>query len=100
MRKIVWSSKAKKEFDRTYNYWIKHNNSERYSLKMLDETLRIINIIFANPEVGEKIKLQKFSNHRRVLVLENFSVIYRVDESRIAISAFFDNRRNPEEMNF
>lgn len=98
MRKIVWSDKAQKEFDRIYKYWVKHNQSDLYSEKLLDETLRIIKIVSENPEIGEKLKLKRFANYRRGLVLENFSVIYRSYETKIVVSAFFDNRRDPEEM--
>ena len=58
----------------------------------------MLKIVSENPEIGEKLKLKRLGNYRRALVLENFSVIYRIYETKIVISAFFDNRRNPEEM--
>lgn len=93
MRKIDWSKRAIKEFNDTSAFWeINNNNSDVYSQKLLDETLIKINQIAENPFIGEEIKV----NFRRVLVLQNFSIIYKVHKEKINISAFFDNRRNPE----
>jgi plasmid stabilization system protein ParE len=84
MRKIEWSQRAKREFDEAFKYWIKHNESDIYSQKLLEETLRKINLIAKNPLIGEKL----LNNRRRVLVLENFSVIYKTLNHSIKISAF------------
>lgn len=92
MKKIVWSRRAIKEFDDTYFFWEINNNSDVYSQKLLDETLIKINQIAENPLIGEEVG----ANFRRVLVLQKFSIIYKVHKEKINISAFFDNRRNPE----
>jgi len=94
MRNVEWTSRAKKEFDNTFNYWINHNQSDNYSQKLLDETLRKINLISENPLVGEIVS----RNSRRVLVLQNFSIVYRFTTNAIKINAFFDNRRNPNQL--
>ena len=52
----------------------------------------MINQIAENPLIGEEVG----KNFRRVLVLLNFSIIYKVHKEKINISAFFDNRRNPD----
>lgn len=94
MKKIEWTLRAKKEFDNTFNYWISHNKSDIYSQKLLDETLRKVNLIAENPLIGEIV----LRNLIRVLVLENFSIIYMTTKNIIKISAFFDNRRNPNAL--
>lgn len=94
MKKVEWTLRAKKEFDNTFNYWINHNKSDIYSQKLLDETLRKVNLIAENPLVGEVV----FRNSRRVLVLENFSVVYKTTKNIIKINAFFDNRRDPKAL--
>ena len=93
--KAVWSQRAKNEFDETCTYWINKNKSKIYSDKLLDETLRKINIILENPKIGVENKKNKL---RRVLVLENFSLTYRLTKSNIQIASFFDNRRNPNAL--
>lgn len=93
MIKIIWSQRAKDEFDSTYHFWINHNKSDIYSDKLLDETLRKIKLIIENPKIGAENKRKKL---RRVLVLENFSLTYKITKDSIQIVAFFDNRRNHE----
>lgn len=93
MKKMEWTFRARKEFDDTYLFWIEHNQSDIYSEKLLDETLRKINLIAQNAKVGEENKKKKL---RRVLIIENFSVVYREDKNAIKIISFFDNRRKPE----
>jgi len=93
MKKIEWTFRARKEFDNTYLFWIEHNKSDIYSEKLLDETLRKINLIAQNSKIGEENKKRKL---RRVLVLEKFSIVYKEDKNGIRIVSFFDNRRKPE----
>ena len=92
MKKIEWSKRAIKEFDETFLFWEINNKSDVFSQKLLDETLIMINQIAENPLIGEEVG----KNFRRVLVLLNFSIIYKVQKEKINISAFFDNRRNPD----
>lgn len=93
--KVIWSLRAKNEFDETCDYWINKNQSKTYSDKLLDETLRKIDIILENPKIGAENKKNKL---RRVLVLENFSLTYRILKNHIQIASFFDNRRNPKAL--
>lgn len=89
--KIIWTQRAKSELDDTCNFWINKNKSN----KLLDETLRKINIILENPKIGVESKKRKL---RRVLVLENFSLTYKFSKDSIHIVSFFDNRRNPNSL--
>ncbi|PZU88738.1 MAG: hypothetical protein DI529_05130 [Chryseobacterium sp.] len=90
--KVTWTLRAKKELDDTCNFWINKNKSNFYSDKLLNETLRKINLIIENPTIGLESKKSKL---RRVLVLEKFSLIYKLSKNNIQIVSFFDNRRNP-----
>jgi len=74
MIKIIWSICAKKEFDKVYQYWSDHNKSNIYSEKILDETLRMINLLRDQNKIGIKSSTNEL---RRVLILENFSLSYR-----------------------
>ena len=95
MRKIIWSERAKREFDHTYEFWTNHNKSHSYSEKLLDETLRKIRLIAENPKIGSLSKKKKL---RRVLVLENYSISYSLSSGSIKIHSFFDNRRDPRNL--
>lgn len=97
MIKIIWSIRAKKEFDKVYQYWSDHNKSNIYSEKILDETLRMINLLRDQNKIGIKSNTKEL---RRVLILENFSLSYRLTKKEIKIFSFFDNRQNPKKNKF
>jgi len=93
--KIIWSLRASKELDQTFNYWINKNKSNSYSNKIIDETLRKINLIIENPKIGIESKKSRL---RRVLILDNFSLSYKLSKNKIHIVSFFDNRRDPNAL--
>ena len=92
MKKVSWSIKAQKELNEVYDYWNHHNKSHVYSEKILDETFRMINLIRSQSYIGEESKIKEI---RRVLILENFSLFYKVMNDEIKVLSFFDNRRDP-----
>jgi len=97
MTKINWSVRAKKEIDKVYQYWTNHNKSNIYSEKILDETLRMINLIRNQNKIGLKSSTKEL---RRVLILENFSLSYRTSTKEIRILSFFDKRQDPKKNKF
>lgn len=97
MTKITWSVRAKKEIDKVYQYWTNHNESNIYSEKILDETLRMINLIRNQNKIGLKSSTKEL---RRVLILENFSLSYQTSTKEIRILSFFDNRQDPKKNKF
>lgn len=95
MIKIEWTKKALREFDLIYKFWIEHNKSNLYSEKILDETLRKINVLRNNPKASEEYTVLGI---RRIVILENFSMTYKLVKNEIQIISFFDNRRNQNEI--
>lgn len=98
MIKIIWSIRARKQFDKVYQYWTNHNESNIYSEKILDETLRMIKLLRDQNKIG--LKSSSTKELRRVLILENFSLSYRLTKKEIKIFSFFDNRQNPKKNKF
>lgn len=91
---IFWSLRAKNDFDRVYRYWEERYGSNTYSEKLLDETLRITNLL----KDQKKIALRKIrKNLQRVLILENYSLIYQIIINEIKVVSFFDNRQDPKK---
>jgi hypothetical protein len=96
LKKVTWSLKASKELNNVYDYWESRNGSSLYSEKIIDETFRIIYLLRLQNFIGEESRFRKI---RRVLILENFSLFYKVIDDEIKILSFFDNRRNPANIN-
>ena len=52
----------------------------------------MINLVRSQSYIGEESKTKKI---RRVLILENFSLFYKLKNDEIKVVSFFDNRRDP-----
>jgi len=53
------------------------------------------NKISENPNIG---KPMKYGNVKKIQVLAYFSIIYKIEKHRIEILSFWDNRRNPDDL--
>lgn len=97
MLKIVWTPEAESRYLEILSFWIEHNQSTRYALKIISEVERIEKLMADNPHMGVKVA-QTSEEIRRVLILQNFSIFYRVKKSSIEIVSFWENKRNPEDL--
>ena len=96
MLSIKWTEHAKKENADILRFWIKHNQSKVYSKKIRRDTNKKLSLLKKNIFMGKEI--EDFDPVRRILILENFSLFYILDDDTIKIVAFWDNRRNPENL--
>lgn len=93
MFKIKWTPEAEKLYFETLEYWINHNKSNNYSLKIIAEVERKEKLLSNNPFIGAIIFGTK-EEIRRVLVLENFSIHYRVKKTTVEILSFWVNKKD------
>ncbi|KEY18865.1 type II toxin-antitoxin system RelE/ParE family toxin [Kaistella antarctica] len=96
MLSIKWTEHAKRENADILKFWIKHNQSNVYSKKISKETTKKLSLLKKNILMGEE--LEEFDTVRRILILENFSLFYTIEGNIIKILSFWDNRRNPENL--
>lgn len=57
--------------------------------------MKVEDLLSENPLAGT---LTNFKKIRRILILRNFSLYYRIDDNMVQILAFWVNRRNPEDL--
>lgn len=93
-RKIVWTRTADIQFVGVLEYWVKRNKSNTYSKKLVRLVSERTKQIAENPL---SCKLTDFEN-TRVASLGNFSIFYKIFDSGIIISAFWDNRQDPKKL--
>jgi hypothetical protein len=91
--KIIVSSRANREIYATISYWTQKSN--KYALNILKEVEAKSNFILENP-LAYPIFYKDF---RRAVILEDFSLVYKIFPEEILIAAFWDNRRNPKALN-
>lgn len=97
---VKWTELAESQLIDTLNFWIIHNNSNAYSVKLLNSVDEVIKRISDNPYVAQQVIGKKNGitfNVRRCVVLSNFSIIYRITNV-IEIIAFWDNRQSPKSL--
>lgn len=95
MRKIVWSSRAEREYLSIIVYRNKRNKSTLYSKKLIAEVQRKEKYILQNPTTPA---IMYDGGLRRVLVFDHYSIIYKMIENDIYVVAFWDNRQEPESL--
>ncbi|MBV7441850.1 type II toxin-antitoxin system RelE/ParE family toxin [Weeksellaceae bacterium TAE3-ERU29] len=98
MFEIVWSDEAKEQYFKTLEFWIEHNKSNTYSIKIIDKVKEIEDKLKSSPYIGTTFTIDK-TEVRRVLIFRNFSLFYIIEDTCIKVVSFWDNRRNPDEMN-
>lgn len=93
-RTVVWTETAMKQRREILRYWTVRNKSTLYAEKLIGIIKKRIKVILENPYAG------KPTNHldTREAAMGNFSLYYKITDSKIFITAFWDNRQNPAEL--
>jgi|SRR5690554_3321995 len=96
MFKIVWEKNARNELAEVLKFWVKHNKSNSYSIKIFEEVELLQNLLEKHPFIGS---ITDYKDIRRILVLKKFSLFYTVESKTITILSFWDNNQNPDNIN-
>jgi len=95
MFSIRWETRAIKEQNLIFEFWNENNKSKAYSRKIFKEIKRIENLLIKNPNMGI---LTDFCDVRKLVVMDKFSLFYKVSNKTINILTIWDNRRNPNDL--
>ena len=93
-RNVVWTRTADIQYVGILAYWIKRNGSSVFSKKLVELVSERTQQIAQNPLLYKRTDL----NDTRVASLGNFSIYYKFNDTEIIITAFWDNRQNPEKL--
>ncbi|AWW31384.1 type II toxin-antitoxin system RelE/ParE family toxin [Echinicola strongylocentroti] len=93
-RKVVWTKTADIQFVGVLNYWVNKNKSPNYSRKLVGSVAKRTRQIAKSPLI---YRSTNFMN-TRVAPFGNYSIFYKVTEAEIIITAFWDNRQDPEKL--
>ena len=93
-RTVRWTRTADIQYVGVLEYWVKRNKSATYSKKLIkivaQRTKQLAKTPFLCKEADFKVT--------RVASLGNFSIFYKVTDSEIIITAFWDNRQDPKKL--
>jgi len=90
---IVWSEIAKLQLAAVLEYYVESNGSPNYSLKLLNEIEDLLKTL-SNSELIGRLTSNKFT---RVISMKVYLIFYEINENRIEIISFWDNRQNIEQ---
>lgn len=95
IKKIIWSEKAKSEFQDILKFYVNRNGSAAYSLKLLNKTESLLSTLSKNKFIGRLTS----NNKTRVILLKSYLIFYEIKKECIEIISFWDNRQDEEKIN-
>ncbi len=93
-RTVVWTETAVKQRRSIFNYWNNRNGSTAYSKKLIKLIAVRIKVIESFPE---SYKLTIYQG-TRISAMGHFSILYKLTEEQIIVTAFWDNRQDPQKL--
>ena len=93
-RTVIWTLTASKQRREIFKYWIAKNGTKTYIKKLIVIIKERLEHVAKSPEL---FKQSKFPD-TRVCAMGHFSVFYKISNQQIIVTAFWDNRQNPDEL--
>lgn len=93
-RIVIWSKTAENQLFEIFDYWNIRTGNKKYSQKINARVERAIKVIIDFPFSS---KPTDFLDVRQS-ILEEYSIYYKISENFIRISAFWDNRQDPQKL--
>jgi plasmid stabilization system protein ParE len=91
---VEWTETAERQFLGILEYWTERTKSTSYAGRLADAVWERTVYISKHPSSSVKTS---FPN-TRMAAMGHFSLIYQVFESKIIITAFWDNRQDPKKL--
>ena len=93
-RTVVWTETAARQRREILKYWTKRNGSTTYAEKLIYLTARQIKVILIHPE---SFKLTDYPETHES-AMGYFSIYYKMTGVHLIITAFWDNRQDPNSL--
>lgn len=93
-RNVKWTKTADIQYVGILDYWLKRNKSNNYSKKLIKIVSERTKNIAENPYLYKSTGFKD----TRIATLGNFSILYQATDIEIIITAFWDNRQNPNKL--
>ena len=93
-RNVVWTGTAVKQRNEILRYWTVRNGSPKYAkklLKLIDDRVKVIQVF---PEAFKSTTYPE----TRISAMGHFSILYKITDTQIIVTAFWDNRQDPEKL--
>lgn len=92
-KEIVWSDLAKLELSNVLEFYVLRNENSDYSLKILEEVEDLLETLSNNEFIGRLTS----NKTTRVIPMKIYLLFYEINNDRIEIISFWDNRQSEEK---
>ncbi|MEQ9289918.1 MAG: type II toxin-antitoxin system RelE/ParE family toxin [Cyclobacteriaceae bacterium] len=92
--KIIWSPLAQKKRKEILGYWVLHNNSNKFSIKLDSLFIAALNLISRYPLIGKPTDIENV----RVKIVRDYLIFYYVGKTTVKVLTIWDSRQNPEDL--
>lgn len=93
-RTVVWTETAAKHRREILRYWTVRNGSTTYAKKLIKLISIRLKVIITHPEAFKATIYPE----TRISAMGHFSILYKFTKSQIIVTAFWDNRQEPEKL--
>ena len=94
---IFWSKKADKNFDKIIRF-IDEEWGESVTRVFVRKVYDFLDILQEFPEIGTIENRE--SNIRGFVIVKQLTLFYKINQNKIILLNFFDNRMNPEKKKY
>ncbi len=94
---VKWAPEAKKEFDQLLDY-LEFRFGLKAVLNFIEKTDKVIGYISERPDIFPVLSVR--SGIHKGFVTEHTSLFYRVSNEEVQILHFWDNRKDPDTLQF
>jgi len=89
-RKIVWTKEANSERKEILEFWIEHNQSKTYSIKLNKLFVKALKQLAEHPKIGRETDFK----NARVKIVRNYLIFYEFSDAQIKVLSVWDGRRD------
>jgi plasmid stabilization system protein ParE len=97
VKTIIWNRRASNNFNAIIEY-LQGEWGERVTRNFVTRTYQIIELLAANPEMGSVEHFEK--QIRGIVITKHNTLFYRIEEEKLILLNFFDNRQDPKKKDF
>ena len=91
---IIWSQRAKRERKLILQFWINNNITKDFALQLSSEFSKTTKYLSIYNHFGRLTD----DKETRVILVNNYSLFYKIETDKIIILSVWNNRRNPADL--
>lgn len=94
VERIIWTKRALRERKEILAFWIDHNESTDYSLKLNTLFEEATQLVKRHPKIGQPTDIDNV----RIKIIRDYLMFYEISKSNIYILTIWDSRQNPKNI--